>query len=140
MKRAWIILFAGVAIELSQAYFTPALEALPQAPAGWTRVAETALDAIPHEWPETWHAVKARRATYNGASQITLTLYAMPWSPGSAWDAIQRWRQVPGAVAFSKGRYFGVAVSQDADQATLKHFVQGVMATLPRGAETIRDR
>jgi len=138
MKRAWIVLLAGVLIELSRGYFTPALEAFPQAPAGWTRVIETDLDPIPHEWPETSHAVKAWRATYSGTSQITLTLYAMPWSPGNAWDAIQRWRPVPGAIAFSKGRYFGVAVSQGTDEAALKRFVQGVMATLPRGAETIR--
>jgi hypothetical protein len=41
-------------------------------------------------------------------------------------------------MAFSKGRYFGVAVSHGADEATLIRFVHGVMATLPRGAETIR--
>ena len=138
MKRLWIILLAGIVIELSRGYFTPALQALPQAPAGWTRVTETALDPIPHEWSETSHALKAWRATYSGTSQMTLTLYAMPWSPGSAWDAIQKWRPVPGAMAFSKGRYFGVAVSQGADEAALKRFVQGVMATLPRGGETIR--
>jgi hypothetical protein len=138
MKRLWIVLLAGMLIELTQGYFPPALHALPQAPAGWTRVTENALDPIPHEWPETSHAVKAWRATYSGTSEIALTLYAMPWSPGSAWDAIQRWRPVSGAMAFSKGRYFGVAVSQGADEAALKPFVQGVMATLPRGGESIR--
>lgn len=90
MKRLWIILFTGVAIGFSQNYLTPALQALPEAPAGWTRVTETALNPIPHEWPETSHAQKAWRATYSGKSQVTLTLYTMPWSPGSAWDAIQR--------------------------------------------------
>jgi hypothetical protein len=138
MKRLWIVFLAGIAIELTQGYFPPGLQALPQAPAGWTRVTETALDPISQEWPETSHAAKAWRATYSGTSQITLTLYAMPWSPGSAWDAIQSWRPVPGAMAFSKGRHFGVAVSQGADRATLKRFVQGVTATLPRGAETVR--
>ena len=138
MKRLWIVLLAGAVIELTRGYFTPSLQALPQAPAGWTRVSETALDPIPHDWPETQHAVKAWRATYNGASQITLTLYAMPWSPGNSWDAIQRWRPAPGAMAFAKGRYFGVAVSQRADQATLQRFVEGIAATLPRGALSIR--
>ena len=138
MKRLWIVILAGIAIELTQGYFPPALQAPPLAPAGWTRVTQTALEPIPHEWPETSHAVKAWRATYSGISEITLTLYAMPWSPGSAWDAIQRWRPVPGAMAFSKGRYFGVAASQGADEAALKRFVQAVLATLPRGAETIR--
>ena len=140
MKRLWMIVLAGIAIEFSQDFFTPVLQAIPQAPAGWTRVSETALDPIPDDWPETPHAVKAWRATYSGTSEVTLTLYAMPWSPGNAWDAIQRWRQVPGAIAFAKGRYFGVAVSPGADEATLKRFVQGVTASLPRGAETIRIR
>jgi hypothetical protein len=138
MKRLWIVFLAGTVIELTQGYFPPGLQALPQAPAGWTRVTETALDPIPLEWPETSHAVKAWRATYSGTSQIRLTLYAMPWSPGNAWDAIQKWRPVPGMMAFSKGRYFGVAASQGADQAALKRFVQGVMATLHRGGEAIR--
>ncbi len=138
MKRLWIVFLAGIVIELTYGYFPPALQALPQAPARWTRVTQTALDPIPHEWPETSHAVKAWRATYSGTSEITLTLYAMPWSPGNAWDAIQRWRPVPGAMAFSKGRYFGVAASQGLDDAALRRFVQGVMATLPRGGEAIR--
>jgi hypothetical protein len=141
VKRLWLVVIAAIVIELSRGYFTPPLEALPSAPAGWARVAQTAFNPVPHElqeWPETSHAVKAWRATYSGTSPITLTLYAMPWSPGSAWDAIQRWRPVPGAMAFAKSRYFGVAVSPGADQATLKRFVQGVLATLPRGAETIR--
>ncbi|HEX5230326.1 MAG TPA: hypothetical protein VFW44_21585 [Bryobacteraceae bacterium] len=138
MKRGWIILVAAVLIELTRGYFTPTLQALPLAPAGWTRVTQTALDPIPHDWPETSHAIKAWRATYTGTSLVTLTLYAMPWSPGSSWDAIQRWRPVPGAMAFSKGRYFGIAVSQASDQAALKRFFGGVAATLPRGAVSIR--
>lgn len=140
MKRLWIILLAGIAIEFSRGYFTPALVALPAAPAGFTRVTQTALNPIPHDSPETSHAVKAWRATYSGTSQVTLTLYAMPWSPGSAWDAIQRWRRVPGSVAFAKSRYFGVAVSPGADEATLTRFVEGIAATLPRGAVSIRTQ
>lgn len=62
----------------------------------------------------------------------------MPYSPGSAWDAIQEWRPVQGAMAFAKGRYFGVAVSPDADRTTLGRFVRGVTATFPRASETIR--
>jgi len=141
MKRLWIVLIAAIAIELSRGYFPPPVEALPEAPAGWTLVAQTALSPVPQdvqESPETSHAVKAWRASYSGVSPITLTLYAMPWSPGSAWDAIQRWRPAPGAMAFAKGRYFGVAVSPGADPATLKRFVQDVMATLPRGGEAVR--
>jgi len=138
MRRLWIVLVAGAVIELTRGYFTPALQAAPQAPAGWTRVSQTALDPIPHEWPETQHAVKAWRATYTGTSPITLTLYAMPWSPGNSWDAIQRWRPTPGAMAFAQDRYFGVAVSPNANHATLERFVEGVSATLPRGALSIR--
>ena len=141
MKRLWIVLVLGVVIELSRGYFTPRLEALPAKPDGWTLVTQTALDPVPAElktWPERSRAVKVWRSTYNGTSPITITLYAMPWSPGSAWDAIQKWRPAPGTMAFAKGRYFGVAVSPGADQATLRRFVQTVTATLPPGAETIR--
>lgn len=141
MKKLWPILIAVAVIEFTRGFFTPQLQALPSAPAGWTRVAQTAADPIPREiesWPATWRAANAMRATYTGAPPITLSLYAMPWSPGSAWDAIQRWRPVPGAMAFAKGRYFGVATAQGADQATLMRFVQGVLATLPQGGETIR--
>ena len=141
MKRVWIILVAGAIIELSRGYFTPRLKALPAKPDGWTLVTQTAADPVPAELktgPETSRAVKAWRATYNGPSLITITLYAMPWSPGSAWDAIQKWRPASGTMAFAKGRYFGVAVSPDADQATLKRFMQMVTSALPPGAETIR--
>jgi hypothetical protein len=101
-------------------------------------VTEAVLNPTPHEWPETSYARKAWRATYSGPAPATLTLYAMPRSPGNAWDAIQRWRRVHGAVAFAKGQYFGVAVSEGADEAALKRFVQGVAAALPRGAVSIR--
>ena len=141
MKRLWIVLALAVVIELSRGYFTPRLEALPAASDGWTLVAQTALDPVPAELkssPETSRAVKAWRGTYSGVSLINLTLYAMPWSPGSAWDAIQRWRPAPSAMAFAKGRYFGVAASPGADQATLKHFMQNFTVALPPGAETIR--
>lgn len=141
MKRLWIVLVAGVVIELSRGYFIPRLEALPAKPDGWTLVTQTAFDPVPAELKteaETSRAVKAWRATYNGPSLITITLYAMPWSPGSAWDAIQKWRPASGTMAFAKGRFFGVAVSPGADQATLKQFLQSITATLPPGAETIR--
>jgi len=141
MKRLWIVLVLAAVIELSRGYFTPRLEALPAASDGWTLVAQAALAPVPADlqtWPETSRAVKAWRGTYSGASPITITLYAMPWSPGNAWDAIQRWRPAPGTMAFAKGRYFGVAVSPGADQATLRRFVQNFTAMLPPGAETIR--
>jgi len=102
-RRLLLVLIGGAVIELSRGYFTPQLEALPAAPAGWTRVAETPLDPLPEgldEWPGTWRALKAWRASYSGSESITLSLYAMPWSPGNAWDAIQRWRPRPGQVAF----------------------------------------
>src|SRR5579872_7232894 len=105
MKRLWIILVAGVIIELSRGYFTPRLEALPAKPDGWTLVTQTARDPVPAELktsPVTSRAVKAWRGTYSGRSLMTTTLYAMPWSPGSAWDAIQRWRPAPGTMALRK--------------------------------------
>ncbi len=141
MKRLWIVLVLGVVIELSRGYFTPRLEALPAPSDGWTLVTQTALDPVPAELKtsaETSRAVKAWRGTYSGTSLITITLYAMPWSPGNAWDAIQRWWPAPGTMAFAKGRYFGVAESPDADQAKLRRFVQNFTARLPPGAETIR--
>lgn len=130
MKRTWVILLAAALIELTRGFFPPALQALPQSPAEWTRVTQTALDP--------GRAGKAWRATYTGTSEITLTLYATPWPPGNSWDAIQRWRPAPGTMAFAKGRYFGAATSPGADQGELKRFVEGVTATLPRGAVSIR--
>jgi len=141
MKRLWMVLALGMVIELSRGYFTPRLEALPVTSDGWTLVTQTALDPVPAELKtsaETSRAVKAWRGTYSGTSHVTITLYAMPWSPGNAWDAIQRWQPSPGTMAFAKGRYFGVAVSPGTDQATLKGFVQNFAAGLPPGAETIR--
>jgi len=96
MRRLWIVLIAGVVIELSRGYFTPRLEALPAASDGWTLVAQTTLDPVPAELrtsPETSRAVKAWRGTYSGTSPMTITLYAM-----------------------QKARYFRVAVSPGADQ------------------------
>lgn len=141
MKRFWIVLVLAAVIELSRGYFTPRLEALPVASDGWTLVAQTVLDPVPAElktWPETSRAVKAWRGTYSGTSPMSITLYAMPWSPGSAWDAIQRWRPGPDTMAFAKGRYFGVAVSpggRSGHAETLRAKVHGNTSV---GAETIR--
>jgi len=140
-KRLWIVLIAGIAIELSRGYFTPRLEALPITADGWSRESQIAFDPVPPEierWPETSRAVKAWKATYRGVAPVTLTLFALPWSPGSAWDAIQRWRPAPGTRAFAKGRYFGVAESPAADQETLKRFIDNFLAGLPAGAATVR--
>lgn len=52
LKRLWLVLIGGVAIEFCRGFFTPQLVALPAAPAGWTRVAQTTLEPIPRE-PET---------------------------------------------------------------------------------------
>ena len=141
IKRPWIVLVAGIAIGCSRGYFTPRLEALPIAADGWSRVTQTAFDPVPPEiemWPETSHAVKAWKATYWGVAPVTLTLFALPWSPGSAWDAIQRWRPSPGTRAFAKGSYFGVVESPAADQETLKRFIDNLLTGLPAGAETLR--
>jgi hypothetical protein len=51
---------------------------------------------------------------------------------------MRQWRRLPGAMAFAKGRYFGVAQSLNADQGTLKRFVQGVTAALSPGSETFQ--
>jgi hypothetical protein len=101
-----------VAIETTHGLFAPQLRALPSAAAEWKLAEQTAI--------EPSRALKAWRGTYNGAPAITLTLFPMPWSPESAWDAIQEWRTVPGA-----------------EQGTLKRFVQGVTAGLPPGTETL---
>jgi hypothetical protein len=141
MKALWLIPIAAVAIEASNGLFAPQLKALPPTAAEWKLVEQTALKPSSREqpaWGGTSGALKALRGTYSGAPSITLTLYLLPWSPGSAWDAIQQWHRLPGAMAFAKGRYFGVAQSPNADQGTLRRFVQGVTAALPPGSETFQ--
>jgi hypothetical protein len=130
MKALWLVLVGAVVIELSHGLFAPQLNALPPSAAEWKLVEQTAIQPA--------RTLKAWRASYDGTPPMTLTLYLMPWSPDSAWDAIQRWRGLPGAMAFAKGRYFGVAQSPGAEQGTLKRFVQGVTAALPPGSETLR--
>ena len=141
MKALWLVLFGTVVIELSHGLFAPQLNGLPPAPAEWKLVDQTVLQSPWHErkaWNGTSGALKVWRADYAGNPPMVLTLYQMPWSPGSAWDAIQEWRTLPGAMAFAKGRYFGVAESPGAEGGTLKRFVQAVTATLPPGSETLR--
>jgi hypothetical protein len=128
MKALWLIAVAAVVIEGSHGRSAPQLKALPPAAAEWKLMEQTAIKPS--------RGLKAWRAAYDGAPAMTLTLYLMPWSPDSAWDAIQEWRTVPGAMAFAKGRYFGVAQSAGAGQGTLKRFVQGVTAALPPGSDT----
>jgi hypothetical protein len=130
MKAWWFILAAAVAIEAGNGLFPPQLIALPPAAAEWKLAEQAAIQPS--------RGLKAWRATYDGAPPMALTLYLMPWSPDSAWDAIQQWRTVPGSMAFAKGRYFGIAQARDADQGTLKRFVQGVTAALPPGSETLQ--
>jgi hypothetical protein len=130
MKALWLVIVGAVAIELSHGLFAPQLNGLPPSAAEWKLVEQTAIKPS--------RALKAWRATYDGTPPMTLTLYQMPWSPGSAWDAIQEWRTRAGAMAFAKGNYFGVAESPGADQRTLKRFVQGVTAALPPGSETFQ--
>jgi hypothetical protein len=141
MKGFWLVLIGAVAIEASHGLFIPQLKALPPTPAEWKLVGQTVLKPLSRErpaWSGTSGALKAWRGIYDGAPPITLTLYLLPWSPGSAWDAIQEWRPLPGAMAFAKGNYFGVAASPGAGQGALKRFVQAVTATLPPGSETLR--
>ncbi|MGP0076107.1 MAG: hypothetical protein ACLPWF_29660 [Bryobacteraceae bacterium] len=151
MKALWLLLVGAVVIELSHGLFAPRVNGLPPAPAEWKLVDQAVLQTSSHEakvWNGTSGALKVWRASYVGnppagnppASNPTmmLTLYQMPWSPGSAWDAIQEWRTLPGAMAFAKGRYFGVAESPGAERSTLKRFVQGVTAALPPGSETFQ--
>lgn len=141
MKALWLVLAGAIAIELSHGLFVPELKALPPAPAGWKLADHAVLDLSsrqPPVWNGTSRALKAWRATYDGLPPMTLTLYQMPWSPGSAWDAIQEWRERPGVMAFAKGRYFGVVESPGAGQGTLKSFVQGITAALPPGGVSFR--
>jgi hypothetical protein len=141
MKALWLVIAGAVVIELTQGLFAPQLNGLPPATAEWKLVDQTVLQSSSHErqtWNGTSGALKVWRASYAGNPPMMLTLYQMPWSPGSAWDAIQEWRTRAGAMAFAKGRYFGVAQSPGADQRTLKRFVQGVTAALPPGSETFQ--
>ncbi len=141
MKAFWLVVVGAAVIELSHGLFVAQLKALPPAPAGWKLVEQGTLNPSPREkpaWSGTSGALKAWRATYAGTPPMKLTLYRMPWSPGSAWDAIQEWRPRPGAMAFAKGSYFGVAESAGADQQTLRRFAQGVTAALPPGSETFQ--
>jgi hypothetical protein len=141
MKAFWLVLIGAVAIEASRGLFVPQLKVLPPAPAEWKLVDQTVLKPSSREqpaWSGTSGALKVWRAAYDGTPPMTLTLYQMPWSPGSAWDAIQEWRPRPGAMAFAKGSYFGVAVSPGAGPDAVKRFVHAVTATLPPGGETLR--
>ena len=89
-------------------------------------------------WRGTESALKAWHATYEGTPQITLTIFEMPLYPGGAFDALQKWHPQPGTMAFFKDRYFGVAESPVADEATLHRFVHAVAASLPGRAEMVR--
>ena len=146
MKALWLLLVGAAVIELCHGLFAPRLDGLPTAPAEWKLVDQTVLQSSSHEakvWNGTSGALKVWRASYAGNlpagnPTMKLTLYQMLWSPGSAWDAIQEWRTLPGAMAFAKGSYFGVAESPGADQRTLKRFVQAVTRALPPGCETLQ--
>ena len=146
MKALWLVLVGAVVIELSHGLFVPQLNGLPPAPAEWKLVDQAVLQSSSHDakaWNGTSGALKVWRASYAGNPPagnppMKLTLYQMPWSPGSAWDAIQEWRPLPGTMAFAKGSYFGVAESPGAEQRTLKRFVQAVTTALPPGSETLR--
>jgi len=131
MKAFWLVLIGAVAIESGRGLFVPQLKGLPPTPAEWKLVDQAVLK------PSSG-GLQAWRGIYDGAPPMTLTLYQLPWSPGSAWDAIQEWRPRPGAMAFAKGSYFGVAVSPGGGHDDLKRFVQAVTATLPPGSETLR--
>ncbi len=141
MKALWLLVIGAIAIEITRNLFVPQLNSLPTAAAEWKLVEQTTLPASARErtaWSGASGALKTWRATYDGVPPMTLTLYQMPWSPGSAWDAIQEWRARPGAMAFAKGSYFGVAESPAAGQGALRRFVQGVAAGLPPGSETFQ--
>ena|ERR1700733_12544744 len=146
MKALWLLLVGAVVIELSHGLFAPRLNGLPPAPAEWKLVGQTVLQSSSPEvkvWNGTSGALKVWRASYGGNPPagnppMMLAVYQMPWSPGSAWDAIQEWRTHPGAMAFAKGSYSGVAESPGADQRTLKRFVQAVTRALPPGSETFQ--
>jgi hypothetical protein len=132
VKALWLVVIGAVVFEVTRGLFVPQLKALPRAAAEWKLVEQTTLQPSPRGALKAWHA------TYDGAPPITLTLHQMPWSPNSAWDAIQKWRTRRGAMAFAKGSYFGVAESAGADPTTLRRFVQGVTAALPPGSETFQ--
>lgn len=65
------------------------------------------------------------RAEYSGPGKVTVTLTEMT-SSGDAFEAMQRWKPMPGRLAFYKDRYFGVAQSADLDAKALNAFVSAL--------------
>lgn len=141
MKRLLQMLILMALVGLAPLLFIPRLYSLPPAPAEWKLATQAAYKPVPAEfknWRGTEGALRVWRATYAGDPPIVFTVYEMPWSPGSAWDAIQKWRPQAGKLAFSKGNYFGVAEAANASLETLKRFVQSATADLPGRSENLR--
>jgi hypothetical protein len=131
MKRLLHILILAGVVGLADLIFIPRLYSLPPTPAQWKLGSHAVYKPVPAEfktWRGTDGAVRVWRATYEGDPPIALTVYQMPWSPGGAWDAIQKWRPQPGKLAFAKSHYFGVAEAANASPETLKRFVESVTA------------
>ena len=129
MKRFLHILIVAAVVGLADLVFIPQSYSLPPAPAGWKLASHAVYKPVPAEfkqWRGTEGALRLWRAAYEGDPPIVLSLYQMPWSPGGAWDAIQKWRPQPGKLAFAKNHYFGVAEATNASPETLKRFVDSV--------------
>jgi hypothetical protein len=125
----------------SIALFPRHWKGLPPAVMEWTLASQSVFEPPPaglRQWNGTAGTRRAWHAEYRGSPPISLTVYELPGSPGSAFDAIQQWRPMPGRMAFSKGAYFGVAEAPGADPKVINRFVEGVAAGLPTASVFIQ--
>jgi hypothetical protein len=83
----------------------PAQDPLPEAVDGvWRRAASEVETNIP-EVIRGLGCKQARRTTYEGPRQITVSVFEMTTSAG-AFEVLQKWRVERRAVPFQKDRYF----------------------------------
>jgi hypothetical protein len=68
------------------------------------------------------------QAVYEGPAEATVTLRDTG-SSAVAFETLQKWRPVPGTIAFQHGRYFGL-VASSAPNATLNEFVAALEKTM----------
>jgi hypothetical protein len=83
----------------------------------WQR---TSLTSVP---PAERGVLRAFRATFTGAGEVTVDLYETRAS-GTAFEMTQHWRETPDTVFFDKGRFFAVVKWKQADRQALTQFVR----------------
>lgn len=96
----------------------------PAVKGGWSR---SIITSIPRpEWPKD--TVEAVRIAYSGPGKVDVELYQMTSGP-SAFEAMQKWRAVPGKVANWKRDLFFVTVGDNPD--SLRTFSESFANAIP---------